>query len=620
MTGINFSSELTADSISVAYLDAGCRYRFVNDIYCRNQNLNEDQIIGQHIKDVLPKEVFKGIEEYVDAALNGEHLNFEYRHGDTDSLDSRIYKASYIPDHDADGNVRGFFAFVNIQSESDETNHYKRFRHAVDQAVEGFAIHDKDGKFTYINNAQAEMYGYTSEELLGQHWHIFYDDEQIQQIESEYFPLLLKEQKWSGEVTGTRKDGKKVDISLSLSLLNDGDGNPAGLVCNCQDVTNRKIEEQTLRQLQKIDALGQLTGGIAHDINNLLSIIIGSVDLLLEPDKETSQNTHLERALSAANRVSALVNRLLSFSRKQPLHPKTIDVSESIAEMLDLVHRTLGENIRVEADLSDDVWLCEVDPSALENAVLNLALNARDAMPTGGNLQFSTYNVAAKQPTGNSCLLTDHVCIAVSDTGTGMPTEVQEKMFDPFYTTKEFGKGNGLGLSMVHGFVRQSKGQISVDSKLGTGTDIKIFLPKSNLTSVINQDNNNRDAEIIPEKSNREAIKILVVEDNPGVLKTTIEMLDDIGYSTLQAEQAEEALALLAKNKEIDLILSDVVLKGGMSGPEMMTNLPHHHKDTKILFMSGYKAGHFVSDKLENYLDKPFTRDDLAIKIAETLE
>lgn len=620
MAGINFSSELTADTISVAYLDAECRYRLVNDVYCRNQNLSEDQIIGQHIKDVLPKEIFEGVEQYIAAALKGEHLNFEYRHGDINSPDTRIYKASYIPDQDADGSVRGFFAFVSIQSERDETNHYKRFRHAVDQAVEGFAIHDKDGKFTYINNAQAEMYGYTSEELLGQHWHVFYDDEQIKQIESEYIPILLKEQKWSGEVTGTRKDGKKVDISLSLSLLNDGDGNPAGLVCNCQDITNRKIEEQTLHQLQKIDALGQLTGGVAHDINNLLSIIIGSLDLLIESEKESPQNAHLDRAIGAANRVSALVNRLLSFSRKQPLHPKTIDVSKSISEMLDLVHRTLGENIQVEADFSDNLWLCEADPSALENAILNLALNARDAMPAGGKLRFSTSNVTARQATSNSKLMTDHICITVSDTGTGMTGEVREKMFDPFYTTKEFGKGNGLGLSMVHGFVQQSEGQISVESELGIGTDISIFIPKYKLASIDSQEGNNKKTKTTPAKRNRETVKVLVVEDDPGVLKTTIEMLDDIGYATLQAEQAEDALQLLAKNEEIDLILSDVVLKGDMSGPEMMNNLPHHHKDTKILFMSGYKAEHVFSAEFENFLDKPFTRNELASKIAETLD
>ncbi len=392
-----------------------------------------------------------------------------------------------------------------------------------------------------------------------------------------------------------------------------------------EEIERRAEAEEALRQSQKMETVGQLTGGIAHDFNNLLQIVSGNLDILCRkmPDDAASLRRYAERAMVGAQRAATLTQRLLAFSRRQPLAPKPTDVNRMLPGMSELLHRTLGETIEVEAVLPPRIWLVETDPNQLENAILNLALNARDAMPEGGKLTIETQNThldetyAAQNP---GVATGQYVVMCISDTGGGMDAETIAKAVEPFFTTKEVGKGTGLGLSMVYGFIKQSGGHLKIYSEPGEGTTVKIYLPR-----LVGQAAADTEDEQMPPPAGSGEETVLVCEDDEEVRAYSAEVLRELGYRVLEAADGPAAMALLRnKSTKIDLLFTDVVLPGGMSGAVLAKQAAEIRPELKTLFTTGYARNAIVHhgrlDPGVELITKPFSYADLATRIRDMLD
>jgi signal transduction histidine kinase len=389
------------------------------------------------------------------------------------------------------------------------------------------------------------------------------------------------------------------------------------------EMERRATAESQMRQMQKMEAVGQLTGGIAHDFNNMLAIIIGSLDIAkrrIATDLGKVESC-LDSALEAAQRAAQLTSRLLAFSRQQPLAPRVLDANKLVGGMSEMLRRTVGENLRVETVLAGGLWTTFADPGQLENAILNLCVNARDAMPAGGRLTIETANAYL-----DDAYARDHeevkpgqyVQICVSDTGAGMPPEVVERAFDPFYTTKGVGRGTGLGLSQVHGFVKQSGGHVKIYSEPSVGTAVKLYLPRSLAA----------EAQVaaappagVPRALGEEIV--LVVEDEERVRHLSVDALRELGYVVVQAADANQALTVLEMQPAVDLLFTDIVMPD-MNGRRLADKAREARPNLKVLYTTGYTRNAIVHngmlDRGVSFLPKPFTLDQLALKVRETLD
>ena len=407
-------------------------------------------------------------------------------------------------------------------------------------------------------------------------------------------------------------------------------GAPRRVVVSAHDVTERRRLEQQLHQSQKMEAVGQLTGGVAHDFNNLLTLVIGGLDIigrqitnLPDPLALTRIERGREMAMQGAQRAASLTTRLLAFSRQQPLNPQALDANKLVVDVCDLLRRAIGETIAVETALGKDLWRMYADANQLENALLNIGFNARDAMPNGGKLIIETAN-ASLDKAYTSSLNEDiepgeFVMIAITDTGTGMDMTTQERAFDPFFTTKEVGKGTGLGLSQVYGFARQSAGHVKIYSEIGEGTTVKIYLPRSA---------SDRKNPLIGEANKLSrwtgAETILVVEDDDELRKYAREVLEELGYHVMSAGSGVAALATLNGSHQIDLLLTDVVMPGGMNGRQLADKAVGHRPGLHVLYMTGYTRDAIIHqgrlDRGINMISKPFSFEELAAKVRQVLD
>jgi PAS domain S-box-containing protein len=411
------------------------------------------------------------------------------------------------------------------------------------------------------------------------------------------------------------RDGRY--YSFMRSPLPDG-----GYIIAVTDITEHRNSEKQLQQAQKMEAVGQLTGGIAHDFNNLLAVAQGNVELAQEAAEKGGD---VRRYLSAIKRVSergaSLTNQLLAFSRKQTLYPESTDVGHLVTEMGDLLSRSMGETIEVEVTRGTDLWPCEVDRNQLESAILNLAVNARDAMPNGGTLSIRTVNMTVQA--GEDALPSDmepgdYVLVSVADTGTGISKDLLDHVFEPFFTTKDVGHGTGLGLSMVYGFVKQSQGQVTINSVEGEGTTFNLYLPRC----VQAQGRAERDN--VERATAPGGETILVVEDDPEVRHLSAEMLRNQGYRIVEAADGNEALNALATASRVDLLFTDVVLPGGLSGLDLAAEVRSKRPELPVLYTSGYinvaSVDEEIFDQDMELLRKPFSKQDLATKVRRVLD
>jgi PAS domain S-box-containing protein len=477
-------------------------------------------------------------------------------------------------------------------------------------------VTDTAGVFIQVSPSSLGILGYEPVEMIGHSATDFVHPDDLENARTE-MRSARRLQTRSFEARYIHKDGREVP----LNWVGTWSEPVRRYFFTGRDLTEKRLAESQFRQAQKMDAIGQLSGGIAHDFNNILTVITGTIGILADAVADRPELASIAKLIdNAAERGAQLTRHLLAFARKQPLQPVHVDINSAIRQTLNLLHPTLGEHIRISPLLSQDVRTALVDPNQLATAILNLALNARDAMPDGGKLMLETCSLDLK---GDSREHRDvpageYVMIAMSDTGSGIPTHHLEKIFDPFFTTKENGKGTGLGLSMVHSFVEASGGQVKVFSEEGHGTSVKIYLPRSS-----------GPAHSFAETRGSSSIEgghevVLVVEDDDVLRKHVVAQLESLGYTTWEAADSAEALAILDKPTAIDLLFTDLILPGPLNGRLLVKEALKRRPFLKSLFTSGYSDQAIATpEPLDSgvlLIAKPYRKSELARMIRMALD
>ena len=497
-------------------------------------------------------------------------------------------------------------------------------RSVIDNVVDGLVIIDQNGLVEAFNPAAERMFGYSAGEVLGREIKMLMpepDRGRHQDYVADY--LRTGEARIIGigrEVVGARKDGSVFPMYLSVGeMAGKGARRFIGIL---RDVTEHKALERQLRQSHKMDALGQLTGGVAHDFNNLLAVLSMDLD---ELDELTQGQAQLQELVNEARDVvrsgGELTRVLLAFAKRQILEPADLDIAELVGRMIAMFRRTLGEDIEIDTIEPPGLWRVWADPAQLENSLLNLALNARDAMPDGGRLTIELQNTSLDQAyaaSHNEVVAGEYVLLSIADTGHGMPGDVVEKAFDPFFTTREFDGGNGLGLSMVYGFVKQSGGHIAIYSEVDYGTTVNMFLPRVPAEAA------GASQRPVTDEAPVGSETIMLVEDYPQLRRRAKKLLTELGYNVFDAENGSDALAKLERVGKPDLLFTDVVMPGGMTGPQLVEAAWRRWPDLKVLYTTGH-ADHPGRDEETrrsntDTLRKPYTKRDLAIAIRGVLD
>ena len=495
----------------------------------------------------------------------------------------------------------------------------RRQSEAMNASIDGIALVDTKGEFIYVNDALVEMFGYEGEgQLVGKPWSVLYGRDQMDTFDGEIIPALQRDGYWRGEVTGTRSDGNTFPQEISMKTLQGG-----GLVCVDRDITERKQLEEQFIQSQKMEAVGTLAGGVAHDFNNVLSAVTGYAGLaLMNRSVQEPVAGYLKEIQIAAERASDLTKQLLAFSRRQTVQPHVVDLNELILNMDRMLRRIMGEDTEIVTFPGPDLGRVRVDPGQMEQVLINLAANARDAMPEGGKLIIESTDVVLDDSSvgqREGIAPGEYVRLSITDTGCGMTGEVLSRAFEPFFTTKQVGKGSGLGLSTCHGIVGQAGGHILVDSELGEGTTFTIYLPR--VEEPADPKPAPKDYGELPGGSET----VLLVEDEPMVRSLAAEVLRQHGYTVLEASNGFEALAIAdtSSHPDIDLVLTDIVMPL-MGGPVLASQLREMRPGTKILYTSGYPddtiANQGLLDPSPHFMEKPFTPSVLARKVREALD
>src|SRR5712671_786662 len=498
-----------------------------------------------------------------------------------------------------------------------------RYRAIFETAVDAIIVSNQHGIIEEFSKAAERMTGYMAPEVTGRNMRVLLPAD-LRQEHDRYTARYL----WTvREMEVCRKDGSVFPAHLSIAEWWSGGhrhftGILRDLTVQRQEQLERTKLEAQLHQAQKMEAIGNLTGGMAHDFNNMLGVIIGNIDLLRDLRKDDADVDELTReALDAAFRGADLTRRLLAFARRQPLRPQRVDVNELVSGITRLLSRTLGEDIEISLDLSAELWPIVVDPAQLEASLTNLATNARDAMPNGGRLMVVTSNryLDADYAAQHSEVVPGaYVVIEVSDTGSGMTQEVINRIFEPFFSTKGRDKGTGLGLSMVFGFIKQSGGHISVYSEPGIGTTFRLFLPRmTEDVSTVEQ------SSAMPLVHGR-GETVLVVEDNAALRRVVMRQLGELGYRVLDAENAAEGLQVMEK-ESIDLLLTDVVMPGGTDGRELARRARQRWPGLKVVFTSGFSEARLNGNAsplslCTPLLNKPYRKEELASAAREALD
>jgi PAS domain S-box-containing protein len=554
----------------------------------RIKGYNADEVVGQHFQ------MFYSPEDR-EAGLPARCLETARENGKFEAEGWRVRKdgskflASVVIDALYEENeLVGFAKITRDITErnkaADALRESERHFRLLVNGVTDYALYmlDPTGVVTNWNPGAQRIKGYLPNEIIGQHFSRFYSNaDQAAGRPARALRLALESGRYEEEGWRVRKDGTFFWASVVIDPIRDDENRLIGFAKITRDITERREAQQEMEKLQlrlaqsqKLDALGQLTGGVAHDFNNLLMVITGSLNALKKMVGDDPKALRAVQAIdTASQRGAALTSQLLSFARRQSVNPQTIDVGDSIFSVRDVLDTGLGSAIELQIEADNGIWPITVDRAEFETALVNLVINARDAMPQGGNVTVQAKNVFVDDGVTKG----DFVAVKVRDTGTGIPDDVLAKIFDPFFTTKPIGKGTGLGLSQVHGFVHQAGGTIAVDSELGKGTSFTVCLPRS--TAALTRR---------PEQlSHRGTGTVLLVEDNPDVANASTGLLEELGYAVRWASDVDSALGEIAANG-IDLVLSDIVMPGKMDGLALARILKQKHPGLPILLATGY--------------------------------
>ena len=482
-----------------------------------------------------------------------------------------------------------------------------------------------DNPIIFANRAFLAMTGYTPEELIGRNCRFLQGPETDRESVAQVRAAIAEKREFATEILNYRKNGSTFWNALFVSPVYNADGELVYYFGSQLDVSRRRDAEEALGQAQKMEALGQLTGGIAHDFNNLLQVIVGYVDILAagleKPDADRARlGRATENIRQAAERATTLTQQLLAFARKQRLDGRAVNLNTLIEGMGEMVARSVGEAVKVELDLAEDLWNCRVDPTQAEVAILNVLINARDAMPEGGTVRISTENseVAARGREIGPLRDGRYVSIAIKDTGTGIPPAVLARVMDPFFTTKEEGKGTGLGLSMVYGFAKQSGGAAQIESAVGAGTTVRLSFPATD-------GDVNAPAKVSLRSVDRQGSEtILIVDDREDVAELARTILRDFGYTTLVASNAREALEILDSSERIDLLFTDLIMPGGMNGVLLAREARRRQPKLKVLLATGYAEASLertdIGGSEFDLLNKPYRRTELVRRVRAILD
>ncbi|WP_283811665.1 PAS domain S-box protein [Bradyrhizobium sp. UNPF46] len=497
----------------------------------------------------------------------------------------------------------------------------ERLRYFIKYSPAAIAMLDNELRYIVYSDRWLVDYGLLGRDLRGlSHYEVF--PEIPERWRAIHRRALAGETLHADEDSFTRSDGRLQWLRWEVRPWFDALGNIGGVAFLTEDITDRKRIEAQLAQAQKMEAIGQLTGGIAHDFNNLLTVVLGNAEVLKQEINSDELRKLVEPIIAAAERGASLTQLMLAYARRQALEPSTFDLNEVVTHMNALLRRTIGENVEVELRLAKSLWSVTADIRQTETAILNIVLNARDAMPQGGKLTIETANVDLSDDYAAHNLEVNpgqYVMVALSDTGSGIAPEMRNRIFEPFFTTKPVGKGTGLGLSMVYGFVKQTGGHIQVYSEVGHGTCIKIYLPRAEAGATTGVPSSQA-----PEPVANGSESILVVEDDPHVRMFAVQQLRRLGYRVTEAADGPSALLEVSRSGAPDLLFTDVVMPGGMTGRELAERIGQSFPGIRVLFTSGYTENSIVHhgrlDAGVHLLQKPYRSDRLAQKVREALD
>jgi PAS domain S-box-containing protein len=506
------------------------------------------------------------------------------------------------------------------------------FRKALDELAELklaldqhaiVSITDLAGNITYVNDRFCKISGYCKNELIGQNHRLINSGEKDRAYWQEMYRIITSGKVWRDVVRNVAKDGRYFWVDATIMPLMGKDNKPRSYIAIRTDITKRIQAEDALRRAQKMEAIGQLTGGIAHDFNNILGIILGNLELLsMQIPNEEKIQKRIQNIQKSTKRGADLTRQLLSFSRHQAENVTIININQLIEEMENLITHSITPQVEIECRLTEDLWPTEVSPGDFEDAFLNLILNARDAMAGSGLLKIETFNTSLDADYCEKNLDVkpgDYVQLSISDSGEGIAAEQLEHIFEPFYTTKEQGKGTGLGLSMVFGFIQRSKGHIKVDSVHGSGTTFRLYLPRADESLPSLETPRKLSAETMPAGNEI----ILLVDDEAALLELAEEKLLKLGYRVLTAANGQQALDILSQEPHIDLLVSDVIMPGGLNGYVLAERATTDFPGLKVLLTSGYIEKTTISEKHKKFsaslLPKPYSQAELAQKVREAL-
>jgi PAS domain S-box-containing protein len=602
----------------------------------RLKGYQDTEVIGQHFSRFFtPEDQEQRLPNValITAAKEGRFENEGWRV----RKDGSLFWALDVLDaiREENGELLGFVEITKDMTDRHESlESERRFRQLVEGVVDYAIFHlDPNGVISSWNAGAQRIKGYNPEEIIGSHFSRFYTDEdRAAEVPNKALETARLTGKFEAEGWRVRKDGSRFWASVVIDAIRDAKGDVTAFAKVTRDITERMEAQRALREIQeqlaasqKMEAVGQLSGGIAHDFNNLLMIVIGNLETVQRHARE-SNNPNMQRAVNnamrGAQRAASLTQRLLAFSRRQALNPKPLDINKFVIGSAEFLSRSLGEAIEIETVGAAGLWTVEVDPNQLEVALLNLAINARDAMPNGGKLTLEAANaILDREYCQSNPEVTpgQYVVLCVSDTGGGMPKDVLARAFEPFFTTKELGHGTGLGLSQVYGFVKQSGGHLKIYSEVNEGTTVKIYLPRH---FGADQHDQLVDGELLGQGENGE--NILIVEDDDDLRAYLTDVVRSLGYGVLNAPNGKLALDLLGQTKTpIALLLTDVVMPG-MTGRELAGDATKLRPELKVIYMTGYSRNaithHGRLDPNLDVLQKPITQQELATRIRDALD
>lgn len=649
---------IVEEASSEVYLFAADDFRFllVNRGARENLGFSIEELRGRTPWDIKPEICREDFLKLVEPLISGatERLDFETVHQRKDGTRYDVSIRLQLMQQDGEA---VYYATVQDLSELRHTQaalheSTRRLDAILSNTTMAVLMMDEHQHCVFMNHAAEELTGFTLAETQGKTLH-----EVVHHTypDGRHFPIeecaidraFPEDNQTTGEEVFVHKDGSFYPVGFTASPMRNKIGTTIGTIIEARNIAEdlkaraamegfnstlierveeviceRKKLEGQLVQAQKMEAVGQLTGGVAHDFNNLLQVIGGNLQLLekdIAGDERKLRRVH--NALAGVRRGAELASQLLAFGRQQALNPKPVNVGRLVRGMDDMLRRTLSETVEIETIISGGLWNCLVDPAQVENVILNLAINARDAMARNGKLTIEAGNASLDEAYAAQhaeVIPGQYVMLAVTDTGSGIPNDILEKVFEPFFTTKGPGQGTGLGLSMVYGFVKQSNGHVKIYSEAGEGTTVRIYLPRTRQNEEILAS----ETPTAPRSTANEVI--LVVEDDDAVRATSVELLSDLGYTILEASNADNGLAIVNSGVKIDLLFTDVVMPGELKSPELARRAKQKLPSIQVLFTSGYTQNAIVHagrlDEGVELIAKPFTREGLAHKIRNVLD